>query len=125
MSPSKDLYKITRAARAEVERRLVNPEPDDPDLHAGELLAGGWRRSLRAWVNVQLDTWTPRLERLEKWLRRVLGVLTLAGGIFTLAWRAMVFYRTRGLPAAQPPRENTGTATTTIDRVPRPKPPGW
>jgi hypothetical protein len=118
MSPLKDLYKIARAGREEVERKLGIPDPDDPEAHAGELLGGQrWRRA-RAWFSRELDAWTERLERGGKWAKHLAIFVTSLATVGAVLWRAVVFYTSRGgAPAEQPA---TGVASTTIDRVEKP-----
>lgn len=108
-----DLSAIKAAAREDVERGLV-----DPEAHAGELLAGGRWRGLRAWFSRGLDLWTARFEKIGKWLKSIALVLGSAAAIVGL----IRSFRTRNsVGPAELPRG--GGASTFVDRVDKPTPP--
>ena len=91
----------------------------DPEAHAGELTAGQRWRRLRAWFSAELDAWTGRLERGGKWAKALAVIVVSMATVAGVIWRAVIFY-TRPAPAEEPA---TGVASTTMDRVEKPKPP--
>ena len=86
----------------------------DPETHRGELLAGGWLRSARAWLSRGFDRWTPRLERLAKW---VTAMALVVGGL------AKIIHDMRATSVGPAELPRTGVASTAMDRVDKPKPP--
>ena len=116
MSPSKDLHKIIEGQRQDVERGIVSTPgiAVDPEAHAGELLAGAWRRRLSKWI----DAWSERLDRLGTFLKRLALVL---GGIAGLI--KLVHTMRSQIGPAELPR-GTDTPTIGTDFVKKPKPPG-
>lgn len=86
----------------------------DPEAHAGELTAGGWTRRARAWFSRGLTEWTPRLERLAKW---VTALTLVVGGL------AKVIHDLRATAVGPAELPKTGVASTAVDRVEKPQPP--
>lgn len=87
----------------------------DPDAHTGELLAGQRLRRLRAWFGRGIDLWTPRLERLGRWIAA--GALVIGG----LVKMVHDFRATSVAPAELP--KGSDSASTFLDRVDKPRPP--
>ena len=86
----------------------------DPEAHAGEFTAAGWLRRVRAWFSRGVDRWTPRLERLAKW---VTALALVVGGL------AKVIHDLRSTAVGPAELPKTGVASVATDRVDKPKPP--
>jgi hypothetical protein len=86
----------------------------DPEAHAGELTAGGRLRRARAWFSRGVTIWTPRLERLGKWIA---ALALVVGGL------AKIIHDMRATAVAPAELPKTGVASTSVDRVERPKAP--
>jgi hypothetical protein len=105
----RDLERLKAAQLEDARGRIA-----DPEAHAGELTAGGWARRARAWFSLGLDRWTPRLERLAKW---VTALALVVGGL------AKVIHDLRATRVAPAELPKTGVASTFADRVEKPKDP--
>jgi hypothetical protein len=86
----------------------------DPEAHSGELTAGGWTRRARAWFSRGLAVWTPRLERLGKWIA---ALALVVGGM------AKIIHDMRATAVGPAELPKTGVASTAVDRVEKPKAP--
>ena len=86
----------------------------DPEMHAREFTAGGWTRRCRAWFSRGLTAWTPRLERLAKW---VTALALVVGGL------AKIIHDMRATAVGPAELPKTGVASVATDRVDKPKPP--
>jgi hypothetical protein len=104
--------KIEAAQIEEAERQLLEP---DSEAHVGELLAGGRWRGLRRWFSRGIDLWTPRLERLGKWIA---ALALVVGGLVKLVHD----FRSTSVGPAELPKG--GGERTFVDRVDKPTPPG-
>jgi hypothetical protein len=86
----------------------------DPETHAREFTAGGRIRRFRAWFSRGLTAWTPRLERLGKWIA---ALALVVGGL------AKIIHDMRATTIAPAELPKTGVASTAMDRVEKPKAP--